>query len=812
MPLAFRPRPAQLRGLAQHRDNLPHQPTTFIGRAAEVRDIQDLLTDRSVRILTLLGPGGIGKTRLALAVAAAMVDQFPDGVWFVPLATLSDPALVPPAIARVFGVRESVDQSILDALIAYLEGRDTLLVLDNLEQVLGAGPSIAALVAACERLTVLMTSRAPLAIAGERVFPVPPLAVPRDDRSARAGDAPPVVDSDAIRLFADRAQLVRPTFRVSAENIEAVSAICQRLDGLPLAIELAAARTRLLTPAQLLTKLEVRLPFLTGGPRDLPARQQTLRAAIDWSYDLLAPAERTLLARLGVFRGGATLDAVEGVCLDPDDDAISSVDLFDLVESLSRQSLLEVDETAMVPRVRMLETIREYALDRLAQTGEGDDVASRHAAYFLDLGERAAAAFATAEQADWLDLLALELDNVRAALDHFEQQRSGSESVQLAGALWHFWWIRGHLGEGRDRLRRALDIGDSEAVPAAIRARALDGAGVLAEAQGDIARATDLHEEALQVWQQAGDRLGQARSLENLGLIELHDRGNPSRARERYEAALELYRQEGDQQGLATALRNLGDAALAEERFTEAEALYDDALVHARPLGDIKVIAASLTSLGALAFFQGDYARAIALYEESLPLWQQLDDVPGTALTLGNLGEALDHAGDAQRAKALYAESLTLSEHLGDRQGVAFAQSHLARIARQDGDPQLAATLFTESAQVCQEIGDDARLAESLEGLAGALSDLGEPAEAARLFGAANAHRQQTETLLLAVHQPAYERDLGAVRRALGPERLDSLYREGSAMPATDIPAMLASWRRRFSETRSATPVVAIAR
>src|SRR5215217_3899567 len=520
--------PARLRGMAQHRDNLPQQPTTFVGRSQELLRVQELLSDPAVRTLTLTGPGGIGKTRLSLAVAAALIERYPDGVWFVPLATLSDPDLVLPAIARVFGVRESVDQSTLDALIAYLQERDTLLVLDNLEQVLGAAPSIAELVAACPRLTVLMTSRAPLGIAGEMIFPVPPLAVPFGDRPGSRADISGLADNDAIRLFANRAKLVRPIFAVTAENIEAISAVCRRLDGLPLAIELAAARTRLLTPAQLLARLESRLPFLTGGPRDLPARQQTLRAAIDWSYDLLEPAEQRLLARLGVFRGGATLDAVEAVCPDDDAAAIAAADVFDLVESLARQSLLAVDEAAPVPRVRMLETIREYALDRLTQSGKGEHVAARHAAYYLDFAERAATAFATEEQADWLDLAALDLDNLRAALDLFAKSGAAAESAQLAGALWHFWWIRGHLSEGRERLQRALDMSDGDGVPPTVRARALDGAGVLAEAQGDVARAARFHDEALTLWQTAGDRIGQARSLENLGLIELHDRGNAS--------------------------------------------------------------------------------------------------------------------------------------------------------------------------------------------------------------------------------------------------------------------------------------------
>ncbi|MFN8594454.1 MAG: tetratricopeptide repeat protein [Thermomicrobiales bacterium] len=771
--------PAQLRGLAAHRDNLPLPPTTFIGRAAEIHAIQAHLGDPAVRVLTLIGPGGIGKTRLSLAAAAAVAADYADGVWFVPLADVTDPALVAPAIARVFGVREGIDQTLLEALTDHLAAREMVLVLDNLEQLPGAGATIAALVAAAPRLTVLATSRSPLAIAGEHLFPVPALRVPRLDRGLNNADIAALAEHDAIRLFADRARLVRPAFAVDATNIAAIAAICARLDGLPLAIELAAARTKLLTPAQLLPRLDARLPMLTGGGRDLPARQQTLRAAIDWSYDLLEPPERILLARLGVFRGGAALDDIAAVCLAED-----NRDRFDQLELLARQSLLEVDEAAPMPRVRLLETIREYALERLAASDEGGTTASRHAAHFLALAERAQEPLAGPEQADWLDLLSLEHDNLRAALDWFARANEANHSVQLAGALWQFWWIRGHLTEGRERLRRAIESVDRRHVASAVLARALDGAGALAEAQGDIASAVASHEEALALWREAGDRRGQARTRENLGLIALHDRGDATSAQEHFAAALALYRDDGDRQGIASALRNLGDAALSEERFSEAVDLFAEALPVARQLANTRGIAAILTSLGALAFFQDDPRQAIRYYEESLPLWRQLADVSGTALVLGNLGEALDHAGESARACSLYEESLALARELGDRQGIAFAQSHLARLARHDGKARLALDLYAESLAHCRDLGDDARLAECMEGIAGTLSDLGQIEDAARLFGAARAHRAMTDSPLLAVHAAAHMRDLDAVRDALGDARFAALVENGAGMTA----------------------------
>ncbi|MEZ4563679.1 MAG: tetratricopeptide repeat protein [Thermomicrobiales bacterium] len=783
---------ARLRGLAPHRDNLPQELTAFVGRAAELAHIQALLGDPAVRILTLHGPGGIGKTRLAVAAAAALVERFPDGAWFVPLAALTDPGLVPEAVAQVFGMRAAIDRSTLEAVAEHLAERAALLVLDNFEQVLEAGACVATLAAACRRLTVLVTSRTPLGIRGERVFPVPPLALPQQARRFSQTDMSQLTANDAVRLFTDRANLVRPGFALDTENIDAIAAICRRLDGLPLAIELAAARTRLLRPGQLLARLDQRLPLLTGGPRDAPVRQQTLRAAIDWSYDLLDSSEQNLFTRLAVFRGGAAFEAIEAICLDPGAPAPGFPDLLERVESLARQSLLVLDEGSLLPRVRFLDTIREYAQERLAQSGVQDALVIRHATYFLDLAERAHAGLAGAEQADWLDALASEHDNLRAALDTLVARGAGSDAVRLAGALWQFWWIRGHVTEGRERLRSVLAQADQAATPPAMLARALDGAGALAEAQGDVAHAALCHEEALALWQRAGDPIGQARSRENLGLIALHDRGNVSAAREHFAGALTLYEQQHDQPGMVAALKNLGDAALSEEQFPDAAALYERALGIARALGRTREIAAIVMSLGALAFFQAEAARAARLYEESLISWRELGDLPGTALALGNLGEALHHLGDFSRAEPLYTECLELSQQVGDQQGIAFAVSHLAQVLRQRGEHTQAIPLFIQGARISQKIGDEARLAETLEGLAGAVVDAGAGPDAARLLGLAKAIRQRSASPRLAVHQPGYERDMAAIEAAVGPARVAVLISEGAAMAQDSLLAHLA--------------------
>ncbi|HEU5431420.1 MAG TPA: tetratricopeptide repeat protein, partial [Thermomicrobiales bacterium] len=618
----------------------------------------------------------------------------------------------------------------------------------------------------------------------EREFPAPPLASPpAPARGEARGGGADIGGFAAVQLFVDRARAIRPDFALTDANAQAIAAICRKLDGLPLAIELAAARARLLSPPQILERLDRRLPFLTAGRRDAAERQRTLRATVDWSYDLLDPAARALFVRLAVFAGGASVDAVEQVC---------GEDLADhplaTLERLAEQSLVRLEDAAEgAIRVAMLETIHEYARERLDATPERDRVAGWHADWLLALAAQAEPELSGPAQAEWFDRLEREHDNFRAALDGLDRLGRPADRLRLAGSLWRFWWVRGHLREGREQLRRALAaVSADDPALAPWRARALDGAGALAEAQGDIDHAESLHRGALAVWRADGDRRGAARALENLGIIALHDRGDPAAARESFDAALTLYRDAGDDAGVASALTNLGDVALAEEDYAAAGALLRETLAMAEASGDARGVAAGLTSLGALAFFEGDAADAAALYERSLPFWRRLGDAQGEALVLGNLGEAMQRLGQPERARTYYGQSLAAADDLGDRQGVAFARSHLGQLARDEGDDAGALRSFAAGIAICREIGDLARLAECLEGFAGALT-ASAPATAARVMAAATALRTESALPLPSVHRAAHERDVARLRDALDPVVFDARWTEGVALSLDEV-------------------------
>ncbi|HET7093306.1 MAG TPA: tetratricopeptide repeat protein, partial [Thermomicrobiales bacterium] len=621
--------------------------------------VQGLLRDEATRLLTLTGPGGVGKTRLALQAAADVLDEFPGGVYLVELAPLTDAALVPAAIAAALGVREEGGQPLLERIVAELADKRLLLLLDNAEHLPDAAPIVADLIARCPCLTILATSRAPLRLRAERELPVPPLALP-GKRAVR--DAAALSQYDAVRLFIERAVAAKPDFAVTNETAPAVAEFCARLDGLPLAIELAAARTRALAPRALLERLDRRLKVLTGGPRDAPARQRTLRDAIAWSHDLLEPAQRTLFRRLAVFAGGFDLATAERIA-DPDGD----LDCFGGVSELVEDSLLRPLDGDGEPRFAMLETVREFGLEQLETAGEAEAIRRAHAAAYADLAAGAAPKLAGSEQAVWFDRLAADHGNLRAACDWL-LATDPAAALRLAADLGDFWLAGAHYGEGRRRLEQALA---AEGGPAgADQARALAAAGSLARMQSDGPAATDLLEQALALQESLADRRGAIQSLVLLGHVAVRQGDFPQAGR-RFDAARERAEAIGDRATLASALGNLGIVADYQGEFAVAAERYEAALALFRELGDTRRIAAALDNLGILARVRGDLAAATAWHEEALRVRQELDDPWGVASSLNSLGTVAHVQGDLDRAAARYQEAIRLRRELGDTWALA---------------------------------------------------------------------------------------------------------------------------------------------
>ena len=769
-----------LKSLGRQTHNLPPQLTPFIGREALIAEISGRLEQPGVRLLTLTGPGGSGKTRLALHVAAELVEAYADGVWFVPLAPIANATLVAATIAGALGVRETATDSIEATLRAYLRPRRLLLVLDNFEHVVAASPLVADLLSHCPDIQVLATSRAPLHISGEYELPIPSLELPSLESEPRLDDA---LASEAVRLFVDRARAVQSHFELTEENAEAVVAICRRLDGLPLAIELAASRVRLLPPKAILARLDSRLTLLIGGGRDRPERQQTLRGAITWSHDLLDRAQQTLFRRLAVFAGGWTLDAAEAVVGFGTDPAIP---VFDGLDALHDSSLIRLqdssDQDAVAdPRFAMLQTINEFATEQLVASGELEQVKENHAAWFVDLAIAAEPQLPGPSAVSWLDRLESDHDNLRAALDWLGGQRDGERAVTLAAAMWRFWWLRGHIAEGRTQLESALAVAGSTA--SAARATALDGAGVLAETQGDYDRAEALHREALALSRERDDKTGIARALGNLGVVAF-DRGDDEQAASFLEESLALAREIGDQLLVATALNDLGAVAYERGDLDRAEALYQESLSLRRRAGSGSEIARALNNLGGVALTRGDLDRACELFAESLSLSRDAGDRWGAAGALINEGVANHRQGNTPRAVELLEEGLSLFGEVGDRRNAALAALNLADALRDSDQLTQAGVYYRDALTEFGDGGDRALIAEGLQGLGSLLVRAGEFERAATLFGAASNRKPNEEPgsgeASPEIATPAA--DLDAIRGALGEEAFTAAWEAGRTL------------------------------
>lgn len=633
--------------------DLPMQPTPFLGREREGLQLRRLLARDEIRLVTLTGPGGMGKSRLAFEVASGLRESYRDGVYHVLLSSIVDPLVVAAKIAHSLGVPESSERSDLEGIKEFLRDKHALLLIDNFEHLLPAAPVLSEILTYCPDMVIVVTSRAALRLRDEHEFMVPALPCPAPDLPAEK-----LSRNEAVRLFVDRAKSANPQFAPSEADLRSIAEICIALDGMPLAIELAAARSRLLTPQAMHERITKRLTLLTGGPRDLPARQRTLRATLDWDYEMLDAKEQEVFRRLAVFTGGFTLNAAADIV-----DVGSEDVVMEMVDSLVGKSLvMHWHREAPEPRFAMLKTIREYAFSKLDEAGETPEAKARHAHYFTNLAELSVPEFRAADQVRWVQIIESEHDNMRSALRWAAEVNDKDLELRLAAALAHFWEFHAHLSEGQRWLESALS-GIHE-IPDALRADALDGAGNLARGQGEFKRAVSLFEEALTLRRRIGDQTALAVTLKNLGNL-YTERGDHDQARGFYEECLDIRKQLGDERGVAEPLNNLGVLARIEGDWSRADTLYEEALELFRRFGDTQGIARALMNLGDVKVELGDVDGAARLIKESIALCVEMASTWDLADLFEELAYVAEKKSRSDEAARFYGAGEKIRDTLG---------------------------------------------------------------------------------------------------------------------------------------------------
>jgi predicted ATPase/class 3 adenylate cyclase len=783
LPDAFPP----LRSLDATPNNLPTQPTSFIGREKELAMAHGLVA-RSP-LVTLTGQGGTGKTRLALHLAADSLDRYPGGAWLVELASVSDPAAVGPAVAAVLRIAERPNVAITDAIAESLRAERLLLVLDNCEHLIAASAElVSALLRSCPQLRILATSREALSVPGESLLSVPSLGVPGDD------PLPPLDELreyDAVRLFVDRCLAQRPTFALTEENAADVVRICRRLDGIPLALELAAARVRSLSVAEIAQRLDDRFRLLTGGGRTVVARQQTLRALIDWSYDLLGDQERRLFRRLAVFVRGWPLDAAEAVC---SGEGLDRDSVLDLLAHLVDKSLVVMQDRGGIARYTMLESVREYAREKLLDSGETELLRRRHLDHFFHVivdapswNAGSPAAMRTAE----------DYENLRAALEWIETDPHGRErELLLVGSMFGPAVARGRIAELRQSVAHALAHSDPTA-PTLGRARALLAAGQLAGMQGEGAGDADLAQEAVGLLRSLGEKLELAYALLILARAVSTDQAAAERAVREATAVLE---EAGDPWSQAFVPFLLGDAALARGDHAAARRHHSESLARFRKMGDEFFASNALLSLGRLACVDGDHERARTLVEEALAIRRGRDGDTrwSVALALNSLGEVARCAGDPAAGAASFEQALGYARELGDDALVSWSLHNLGHVALHANDLGAAAARFRESVAFRRRAGPSLNFATGLAGLAGVAVRAGTFPEAARLHGAVGAMLESQHVVLPPADAEVRRADLAAIHAALDPQAESAAFEAGRAATPAEVDRMAAAIATAF--------------
>jgi predicted ATPase/class 3 adenylate cyclase len=772
LPAKFPP----LKALEAFRTNLPVQLTSFVGREKEMAAIKQLITEN--RLTTLTGPGGTGKTRLSLRVASDLLDSFINGVWFVELAPLADPALVTQTVMTTLGLREENGRPLLDTLTDYLRVKTALLILDNCEHLVDASAQLAqTLLQACPNVRLLVSSREALGIAGESTYRVPSLSTP-DAHLPQSAET--VIQCEAARLFIDRAKVVLPTFAITNENAPAIAQVCSRLDGIPLALELAAARVTMLSVEQIAARLDDCFRLLTGGSRTALPRQQTLRALIDWSYDLLSEPERALLRRLSVFAGGWTLEAAEIVC-----QGINDYDVFDLLTQLVNKSLVMFDAEQATARYRMLETIRQYAREKLSQTDEGMHIRDRHLEYFLGLAERAEPELSGPRVAEWLLWLEAELDNIRTALE-WSLNRDAQVGLRLAGALMNYWQARNNMHEGIDWLSQLLRQPAASARNAA-RARALTSLASLYEAQIESLKAEPFAQEGLAIYRELDDRYGIASALFVLGNA-LCGHDDYVAGRPLVFESLALYRTLGDKSGITEVLNLLGNFA-DDQDPVRARTYLEESLELARELGDTAGVADRLGNLGRIAYRDGDFSAARAWLTESLTIHRSLgiSDVSFVVEALGELGL---REGNYEQARTYLEEGLSLARESGRINATYWILSFLGYVALRQADNVRARSLFIEAQKGFKQAGLKIGVVYVSEGLASLALAQGHPAQAAKLFAWADATREIVDNARPPIEQADVDRELATIHTQLDEAAFTAAYSAGRALGMEEAVAL----------------------